>query len=411
MAERAVDVFCGLGGELVRAGRVYFHGQGTALRSSFSYAQEWLNDTRAYPLDPTAPLQSQTIQTLGLPPFLSDAAPERWGRHLVFRGAQDVAQMEGRALRSLDDVDYLLGVDDWSRMGALRLSVDGGETFLGAGTDVPRLVRLPELVDASRSVTAGMDGWRQVKSLLDAGSSSLGGARPKATVADGDVFLLAKFPSARDRWDVIAWEAWTLEMARRAGLATPVCRTERIGDNTVLLEERFDRDDGLRVPFLSGLSALGLMDGADSDYVELADAVRSLSTDPEQDIEELFGRMVLSVAIHNTDDHLRNHGFLRGSRGWRLSPVYDVNPNPYENEGRALPILGEAADGEIGGLREFADLFAVDRARQHLIVFKVVEALKYWKAVARRMGCSAKEVAMFAPIFEVRCAALREAFA
>ena len=156
MAERAVDVFCGLGGELVRAGRVYFHGQGAALRSSFSYAQEWLNDTRAYPLDPTAPLQSQTIQTLGLPPFLSDAAPERWGRHLVFRGAQDVAQMEGRALRSLDDVDYLLGVDDWSRMGALRLSVDGGETFWVRGRMCPGSYAFPSL---SMPVEALLLAW------------------------------------------------------------------------------------------------------------------------------------------------------------------------------------------------------------------------------------------------------------
>ncbi len=406
MSERAAEVYLDTVDGLRHVGSAYFHGRGGHLRTSFSYAREWLGDSRAFALAPSAPLQASSFQAEGLPCFLSDAAPDRWGRFLIFRGAQNRARQEGVAMRSLDDVDYLFGVDDWSRMGALRLSVDGGKTFLGKGTDVPKLVRLPELLSASRSVSAGTDGWEEIKSLLDAGSSSLGGARPKVTVADGETLVVAKFPSVHDQWDVIAWEAWTMEMARRANLRSPSIRLERIGESSVLLEKRFDRDGIHRLTYLSGFSALGLKDGAESDYAELGDALRMLSADPKEDLEELFGRIVLSIAVHNTDDHLRNHGLLRTAAGWRLSPLFDVNPNPYLEERRALPIFGEVGSGEIEGLSELGSFLGIDRQRQARIVARVTGAFAYWKSVALRLKCKEREMSMFSPVIGDRLEAL-----
>lgn len=406
MSERAAEVYLDTVDGLRHVGSAYFHGQGARLRTSFAYTREWLGDSRAFALAPSASLQASSFQSEGLPGFLSDAAPDRWGRRLIFRGAQNQARQEGVAMRSLDDVDYLLGVDDWSRMGALRLSVDGGRTYLGKGTDVPKLVRLPELLSASRSVSAGTDGWEEVKSLLDAGSSSLGGARPKATVADGETLLVAKFPSVHDQWDVIAWEAWAMEMACRANLVSPATRLERVGQSSVLLERRFDRDGIHRVAYLSGLSALGLKDGAESDYAELGDTLQMMSAAPKEDLEELFGRIVLSIAVHNTDDHLRNHGLLRTASGWRLSPLFDVNPNPYLEEERALPVFGEAGDGEVEGLSELGSALGIDRRGQARIVARITGAFVYWKSVARRLKCTEREISMFSPVIGNRLEAL-----
>ena len=406
MSERALEVYLDAVGGLRHVGSAYFHGRSGHLRTSFSYTREWLGDSQAFALAPSAPLQASSFQSEGLPGFLSDAAPDRWGRRLIFRGAQNRARQEGVAMRSLDDVDYLLGVDDWARMGALRLSVDDGRTYLGRGTDVPKLVRLPELLSASRSVSAGTDGWEEVKSLLDAGSSSLGGARPKATVADGETLMVAKFPSVHDQWDVIAWEAWAIEMARRAKLLSPTTRLERVGESSVLLERRFDRDGDRRLAYLSGLSLLGLKDGAESDYAELGDALRVISAAPREDLEELFGRIVLSIAIHNTDDHLRNHGLLRTASGWRLSPLFDVNPNPHLEEGRALPVFGETGASEVDGLSELGSFLGVDRQRRVRIVAQVTAAFAYWESVARRLKCAEREIAMFSPMIEDRLHAL-----
>lgn len=156
-----------------------------------------------------------------------------------------------------------------------------------------------------------------------------------------------------------------MEMARRANLVSPAMRLERIGESSVLLERRFDRDGIHRLAYLSGLSALGLRDGAKSDYAELGDMLQMMSAAPKEDMEELFGRVVLSIAVHNTDDHLRNHGLLRAAAGWRLSPLFDVNPNPYLKEGRALPVFGEVGGGEVEGLSELGSSLGIGRRGRH----------------------------------------------
>ncbi|MDO4537497.1 MAG: type II toxin-antitoxin system HipA family toxin [Coriobacteriales bacterium] len=409
MEKRAIQVF--VGEKAILVGTAFFNGVGPRLRTTFTYASSWLGSRHSFALAPTAPLSSSSLQFVGLPGFLSDAAPDRWGRRLIFRGAQGEADRSHTAMRSLDDVDYLLGVDDWARMGALRFSRDEGQTFIGKGTDIPKIVRLPQLLTAARSVDAGTDEWRQLKSLLDVGSSSLGGARPKATVQDGRTLWLAKFPSVRDEWDVMTWEAWALIMARRAGLKTPDIRVERVGEVSILLSRRFDRAEQERIPYLSALSALGLQDGADADYLDLADVLLDSSDRPHGDIRELFARMVLSVALHNTDDHLRNHGFLQSGKGWRLSPVFDVNPCPFENERRALSVMGTCSMGEEAqGLAAFAEAVGIDKSEARGIVQRVLDAFAYWQAVARRVGCPQKEVNLFAPVIEKCSAKLTEQF-
>lgn len=410
MSERGIAVYMDVQGKTELVGNAFFHGHGKGLRTTFTYTPDWVANPHGFAISPQAPLQNLTTGSMDMLGFLSDAAPDRWGRHLIFRGMQNEAANSQSPLRSIDDVDYLLGVDDWSRMGALRFSIDGGKTFLGVGTDIPKLVALPKLLDASRSVSAGSDGWKQVKSLLDAGSSSLGGARPKATVADGATLLLAKFPSAHDDWNVIAWEAWALEMARRACLRTPPWRLEHVGENAILLEERFDRTNRGRVPYQSALCALGLGAGIESDYAELGDITRTICKDSLGELLELFGRMALSVALHNTDDHLRNHGFLRTGNSWQLSPLFDVNPNPFADEQRALLLFGESGSGEVEGLKACGTIFGIGRDRQTACVTRIVEAFRYWKPAARQLGCATREIALFEPVFEERLQALREAF-
>lgn len=196
------------------------------------------------------------------------------------------------------------------------------------------------------------DAADEVKCLLDAGSSTLGGARPKATVDDGGDFYIAKFPAPGDDHDVMAWEKTALDLAASCGLTVPDSRLVRMGGEAVLLTRRFDRDGGGRLPYLSAMSLLGARDGEARDYIEVAEALASFVGDPGRDLEELFGRVAFSIAVNNTDDHLRNHGFLRAGGRWRLSPAFDVNPNPDDCAQRATAVFGECGGGQSRALAE-----------------------------------------------------------
>lgn len=185
---------------------------------------------------------------------------------------------------------------------------------------------------SAREVALGNDGKEQVKELLEAGSASLGGARPKASVVGEGKILLAKFSHPGDEWDVIAWEKVALEIAAKAGISTPRSRLLSIGDSSVLLLERFDRSEslinGARIPYLNAMSLVGGRDGFSYDYVEVAEALIDWADDARTELEKLFRRVVLSVAINSTDDHLRNLGLLREESRWGLSPAFDININP-----------------------------------------------------------------------------------
>ncbi len=271
------------------------------------------------------------------------------GRKLIDKRRRALQRQTDQRLPSATDLDYLLGVSDLTRQGNLRFAQDEGP-FLAPGTDVPKLVSLPRLLGAADAVgdrNAG-DDLAAVKALLDAGSGSLGGARPKASVrGDNGQLLIAKFPHAADDWDVMAWEQTMLDLAGAAGLRVPTSRLTVVGSRTVLLVERFDRDAGdRRRGYISAMTLLGARDGDDRDYDDIAQHLIESGSAVNRDLAELFARVVFSVAVHNTDDHLRNHGLLRAPGGWTLSPVFDINPHPDLHRPRATSVLGVVSAAE-----------------------------------------------------------------
>lgn len=315
---------------------------------AFRYDQEWLKGHGRFALDPALQLFTgpQYLQG-GKPNFglFLDTAPDRWGRMLMQRREAVRARKEKRPARTLDESDYLLGVHDRSRMGALRFKLEGAGTFLADDNDksVPPMARLRELEAASLAIEKGT-GADQEKwlDLLLAPGSSLGGARPKASVLDAKGALwIAKFPSRSDDLDKGAWEWVTHQLAKRCGITTAAARVQRFnGPGHTFLTQRFDRTvSGERIHFASAMTMLQRNDGDDAhvgaSYLELAEFLIRYGARTALDLEQLWKRIVFNIRVHNTDDHLRNHGFLLGAKGWQLSPAYDMNPEP---QGRGLSL-------------------------------------------------------------------------
>jgi serine/threonine-protein kinase HipA len=328
---RTVDVYLDLPTADVLVGRAFFAVNRRGVSTTVRYDETYLSGRNgSFALDPALPLfTGQHAVADGLPYCFTDCAPDRWGRNLIRKRLQALDAEAGRTRRDVTEIDYLLGVTDLTRQGALRFTEPGSGPdgpFLAADPDVPKLLELPRLLHAAELVDLDEgDDLGAVKELLDAGTGSLGGTRPKALVRDGDRILIAKFASPRDEWDVIAWEKTALDLAERAGIRVPNRRLQRINGKAVLLLDRFDRTDaGSRIPYMSAMTLLMARDGGsgDFDYVDLAEALTEHGdVTITQDLLELWRRVAFSVAIHNTDDHLRNHGFLRGGRLDALSGV------------------------------------------------------------------------------------------
>lgn len=208
----------------------------------------------------------------------------------------------------------------------------------------------------------------------------------------------------------MAWEKTALDLAASCGLTVPDSRLVRMGGEAVLLTRRFDRDGGGRLPYLSAMSLLGARDGEARDYIEVAEALASFVADPGRDLEELFGRVAFSIAVNNTDDHLRNHGFLRAGGRWRLSPAFDVNPNPDDCAQRVTAVFGECGCGQSRALAEAAPYFGLDAGKARGVVGRVLGAVGRWRAVARRNGCAEAEISRFGRVFDVRAGELKRAF-
>jgi serine/threonine-protein kinase HipA len=212
-----------------------------------------------------------------------------------------------------------------TRQGALRFRRDAGSQ-LHPETKVPKLAALPALLNAANTIESGEDPKGALKLLLDAGTGSLGGARPKASVMDGDKLAIAKFPHQSDEWSVIAWKAATLQLARAAKVHVPESRLEHVGSAPVLLHDRFDRKGSARIGYASGMTMLQVSDGSNSDYLELLDVIAESSNDANADRAELFRRIVFNLMVNNSDDHMRNHGFLRGKAGLAAQPRFRRQP-------------------------------------------------------------------------------------
>lgn len=398
-------------------GRLRLRVRGGNESASFDYDAEWLNQPRRFALEPALALGPGPFHTRrALFGSIGDSAPDRWGRVLLRRDEVRRARREGRAPRTLFESDFLLRVDDEVRSGALRFSSQRDGPFLAESRArrIPPLVDLGRLLAASMRVTREEEGDDDLRLLLGPGSS-LGGARPKAAVRERDGGLaIAKFPHAADEGDAVLWEGVALSLARRAGVEVPEWRLERVDGQRVLIVRRFDRIEGrrvagsshgalLRVPFLSAMSMLGADDGEPRSYLEIADALRRHGAAAKRDLTELWRRVAFSILISNTDDHLRNHGFLyRDGEGWRLSPAYDLNPTPTQVRPRVLRTFIDEFDGTASLERALATAayYGLDPARARRIAGEVGRAVSRWRAEAAGLGASARDVARMESAFE-----------
>lgn len=390
-----------------RMGVLYPHRKGRTESVTLQYDPEWVAAPAAFDLDPSAPRGTGTVQTpMGTTMFgaLQDCSPDRWGRALIRQAEQKAARDEGRELQSLSDFDHLMGVRDDLRQGDLRLRFDGA-WIAPDDAGVPELAQLPELLSlADRAMDD--DLAREELARLVRQGSSLGGARPKAHVADADGRIaIAKFPSAHhDTWDVMAWERVALELAERAGIWVPSSQLIRIAGRSVLIVARFDRapvDGGeqQRVGFRSSMTMCERTDGDDANYVDIAEVIEEYSPQTTTDLRQLWRRMAFNTLISNTDDHLRNHAFLHaGGDAWQLSPAYDLNPNP-EPAVAATALSPDSDERSVDVLLGVSDWFRLDRDEAIGVLAEVVDAVGPWRSVAACHGLGSQAVQRMEPAF------------
>jgi serine/threonine-protein kinase HipA len=402
-----VEVIVAIAGENFLAGRLWSHRSRGRESATFSYDESYLALDRAYELDPRLPLvggPQHTVQGQEIFAAFTDCAPDRWGRRLVKRSERRRAEAEDRSERSIGEIDYLLGVRDDLRQGALRFRDPGDGAYLAAEDEgVPDLVDLPHLLNAAERLERDEVDEPELAALLR-GGSSLGGARPKAHVRDQNGRVaIAKFPSeAKDEWDVMAWESIALTLAADAGIAVPTFSLHQITDRSVLIVDRFDRAGEVRIGYVSAMTMLEASDGAQGSYLEIADVIERHSPSAGSDLAELWRRIAFSVLISNTDDHLRNHGFLHATTaGWSLSPAFDLNPNPEPGP----KLLSTAIDfddpsASVETLMKVAADFRLDQGAATKILGEVEDARAGWRRAAAAAPVSAQEVTLMSSAFE-----------
>ena len=405
MTDRQLPVYVDLEGAPYLVGRLWARSRKGRESATFEYDASWLRHPARFALEPALMLSRGPQHTAAgrrLFGALGDSAPDRWGRLLIQREERRKAREANREAHTLNEVDYLVAVGDVARQGALRFVEYEGGPFLAAGVQIPPLVRLASLLDASLRITADGGSDEDLKLLLAPGSS-LGGARPKASIIDRDGGLtIAKFPQHGDLIPVIQWEAVALTLAAGAGIPTPVWRVENVADRPVLLLHRFDRIANRRIPFLSAMSMLDAQDNESRSYLEIADALRQYGAKPEGDCAQLWRRIVFSILISNTDDHLRNHGFLYEPGGWRLAPAYDLNPVPVDIKPRILTTTIDEADGtaSIDLALQVAAHFGITPGAARAIAAEVDAAVTKWSKTAKALALSAQEIDRMASAFE-----------
>lgn len=336
----------------------------------------------------------------------SDSLPDRWGRTLVLRREQILAAEEKRPVRRLSSMDYLLGIDDASRMGGFRFKEEPDGEFINTANElqIPPTASIRELIAASQEIeqseeknTLPEKEW--LMQLVHPGTS-LGGARPKASVVDENKQLyVAKFPSRKDLYDVGLWEHFAHLMAKAAGITCAETNVITAGSQYhTLLSKRFDRtEDGKRVHFGSAMTMLGLTDGQNAStgngYLDIVDFIVQGCCDAESNLQELFRRVAFSIAIGNSDDHFRNHGFLLTSKGWTLSPAYDLNPTLAREQ--SILINANTAESNLDILLESCEDYMLFSETAQQIIEDVRCAMSTWKQVATSIGLSPSEQNMF----------------
>jgi len=403
--ERELLVYVDRAGAPVLAGRLWARVRAAKESGSFEYDASWLDRRDAFALDPELPLARGAFHT-GRPLFnaFTDPAPDRWGQTLMRRNERARARREKRQPRTLFTVDFLTLVDDETRLGALRFRDAAGDAFLSAtGRRVPPVIELPRLLSATGRIVDERETDEDLLLVLAPGTS-LGGARPKASVRDRDGHLLvAKFPRKDDEWSVTRWEATALALAKKAGIDVPRWRLETILKKPVLMLRRFDRARSGRLPFMSALTAVQGTDGEARSYLDVVDAIRREGSRVDEDLRELWRRMVFNILVSDTDDHLRNHGFLRDGAGWRLAPAYDLNPMPVDVRPRvhALAIDESDTTASFDTALAVAPAFGIARVGDARAIGKrVAGAVAKWRTVAAEQGIGRVEIERMASAFE-----------
>ncbi len=404
---KKILVHIDLKGKTHFVGRLWIHAGKGRESASFEYSSEWRSSPARFSLEPALEVGEGSFHTeKALFGSIGDSAPDRWGRLLMERREVRISKSEKRQPRKLYESDYLLMVNDMARQGALRFSEQLGGPFLAVAGDVPipPLVKLERLLNASDRILGRRELAEDIRELVDPGAS-IGGARPKASILDNDGnLLIAKFPSRNDDWDVVLWEFVSFRMAKRAGLPVPEVRLVKALDRNVLLLKRFDRrGKEARIPFLSAMSMLEASDGDHGSYLELAEILRQYGSSPREDLVNLWRRMVFNIMISNVDDHLRNHGFLyEGASGWRLSPVYDLEPTPIHRKPRILHTRIDLYDGtaSLELAYEVAQEFGVDPEEARRIAGEVGLAVKDWHKDAAGVGVGKEEVDLMSSAFD-----------
>jgi serine/threonine-protein kinase HipA len=407
-----VDVFVQIAGKDLLAGQLRSHRRRQAESATFRYASGYLANSDAYELDPSLPLlegAQQTPQGQALFGAFSDCSPDRWGKRLVDRAERHRVEEQAGTRRSFGAMDYLLGVRDDLRQGALHFRYPDASEFLSPEvTGIPPFVELGKLLGAVERLERDSEDAAELALLLR-GASSLGGARPKAHVLDPDGRIsIAKFPSpSNDEWDVMLWEAVALRLAEMAGINVSASKLYEIDGKHVLIVERFDRIDSQRIGYVSAMTMLQRADGDAGSYLEIADAIAQNSPHAERDLHELWRRVVFSILISNFDDHLRNHGFLRlNSAGWSLSPAFDLNPDPRAGPRELHTAIDfDQVDASIELALGVADEFRLSEDAAADVVAQVSRATEQWRSVAQRLGAKPSELDQVAPAFEHQAAA------
>ncbi|MFW2439955.1 MAG: type II toxin-antitoxin system HipA family toxin [Arenicellales bacterium] len=406
--ETEVFVYVDIAGTSHLAGRLWARVRKAKESATFEYDPGWLEYADRFSLEPAL--------TLGPGPFhtptgkrlfgtIGDSAPDRWGRVLMRRAERRRAERTDETPRTLMEIDYLLMVDDEARQGALHFTTKESGPFLAEheAARIPPLIDLPQLLSAAEHVVGDTDSDEDLRLLLAPGSS-LGGARPKASVWDRDGHLaIAKFPHKDDEINAILWEAVALRLAAKAGIPVPDWRVEQVLNKPVLLLRRFDRVQGRRIPFLSAMSMLGASDNESRSYLEFVDALRRYGASPKQDMHELWRRIVFNILISNTDDHLRNHAFLyTGPDGWRLSPAYDLNPVPTDIKPRVLTTAIDLDDGaaSLDLAMSVVGYFELTEDRARAIAAEVGQAATTWREEAAQLSLTRAEIDRMASAFE-----------
>ena len=383
---------------------------------SFEYSEDWLQNGPSQLLDPDLQLYSglhYLSDEQGNFGMFLDSAPDRWGRILMRRREAALARAEGRDAQKLFETDYLLGVYDGYRMGALRFKLEENGPFLNDNTDMasPPWTSLRKLEQISLRLEEEdvIEDSEYLKwlSMLIAPGASLGGARPKANIVDNDGKLwIAKFPSRNDPGDIGGWEIVTYELAVAAGINMAESKAKKFSaDYYTFLTKRFDRsENGERIHFVSAMTMLGYKDGQDfadgASYLELVEFIQNHGANVNQDLEQLWRRIVFSICITNTDDHLRNHGFILSDAGWLLSPAYDINPVE-TGTGLKLNISDEDNSLDLDLAMEVSEFFRLSEERATEIIDEVTVAVRNWKQVATKYGISKAEQELKSIAFKV----------